>query len=60
MTLTEQELREYREYADSLCLVQHGGTVPGNLIRKLLLIIESQKSELQDLRMPMVAQPERE
>ncbi len=60
MTLTDQELRDGREYADGLAMNQHGGPKLANYIRRLLMVIEDQKQTIADLRKPDVAGPERE
>lgn len=60
MTLTDQELRDGREKCDGIAMNQHGGTELANYIRRLLMVIEDQRETIEDLRRPMVAQPERE
>lgn len=58
--MTDHRRKELKEYADNLCLNQHGGTVPGKVILECLLVIEAQDEIIRALRRPAVAAPEKD
>ena len=58
--MTETRRRELKEYGESLCMVAHGGEVPGRAILELVFENETLQRTIDDLRRPEVAQPERE
>lgn len=52
--VTDQQIREAKEYGESLCLNQHGGEIPGRLILKLCVALSEANETIAVLRTPPV------
>lgn len=50
-----QRRKDLKEYGESLCMIAHGGEVPGRAILELLLEVDALLEVIADLRMPPIA-----
>ncbi len=58
--IPDSELTEMKDYAQSLCMMPHGGSVPGKMLLKAVREIQELRETIAVLRTPSVVQPERE
>lgn len=58
--MTETRRQEIKDYAQALCMMPHGGSVPGRMLLELLTENQELRETIAVLRTPNVAVPERE
>lgn len=58
--MTETRFQEIKDYAQALCMMPHGGSVPGRMMLELLTENQELRETVAVLRTPNVAVPERE